>query len=97
MITTTPYFTVTGTLPMSMFLQKNQPKPICPSLQMATEFAAEEKKNATTTKKVGKAIGDPVSGRDAPIRYRTKTIYIGTFVLQFRGRIYTKCDLIFLY
>ncbi len=54
MVTPTPYVTVTGRLSMSMFLQKNQPKPTCPSLQMTTKSTAEGKKN------VGKAIEDPV-------------------------------------
>ncbi len=34
---------------------------------MATESAAEEKKRVEEKQKVGKPIGDPVGGRDAPI------------------------------
>ncbi len=47
---------------------KFQPNPLFSSQQMATESAAEEKKEQKKKKKVGKPIGDPVRGRDAPIR-----------------------------
>ncbi len=43
---------------------KFQPNPLFCSQQTATKSAAEEKKKK---KKVGKPIGDPVGGRDAPI------------------------------
>ncbi len=46
---------------------KFDPNLIFSSQQMATESVAKEKK-ATKKKKVGKPIGDPVGGRDAPMR-----------------------------
>ncbi len=47
---------------------KFQPNPLFSSQQMATESAAEEKKKKNKKKKkVGKPIGDPVGGRDAPM------------------------------
>ncbi len=48
---------------------KFQPNPLFYSQQMASESAAEEQKEQQQ-KKVGKPIGDPVLGRDAPTRTR---------------------------
>ncbi len=53
---------------------KFQPNPLPSSQQTSTESvaeeksAAEEKKKRTKKKKVGKPIGDPFGGRDAPNR-----------------------------
>ncbi len=54
---------------------KFQPNPLFSSQQTTTESAAEEQKKKEPQKKkkkVGKPIGDPVGGQDAPINLIAK-------------------------
>ncbi len=72
MTSTEPFFNCPRRLSISMFRQNIsqldfQPNLLFSSQQTATESTAEEKKTRTK-KKVGKSIGDPVRGRDAPIK-----------------------------
>ncbi len=78
-ITPTRYFTVTGRLSISMFLQKISPNWfVLPHYRWPPKVQWKKKiKKSNKKKKVGKAIGDPVGGRDAPIT-QSYSYYIGT-------------------
>ena len=64
--------------------------PLFSSQQMATESAEEEKcggRKKKEKKKVGKPIGDPVGGRDAPIKdYMTLDMFSTASVASKAGR-----------